>query len=161
MTRARRDSEKRVGVVSDTHGLLRPQAVAALGGVDLIVHAGDIGAPEVLDGLRELAPVIAIRGNNDRGSWAERLPTTEVVEVGGALLYLVHDVGDLDLDPAAAGFHAVVSGHSHRPSVDQRGGVLFLNPGSIGPRRFTLPIALALLRVDGAKLDARIVEIPS
>jgi len=149
-----------VGVVSDTHGLLRPEAVAALRGVDLIVHAGDVGAPEVLDGLRELAPVVAIRGNNDKGAWAERLRATEIVEAAGALLYLLHDVGDLDLDPAAAGFHAVVSGHSHRPSVDRRGGVLFLNPGSIGPRRFTLPIAFALLRVDGTELEASIVELP-
>jgi len=149
-----------VGVVSDTHGLLRPEAVAALRGVDLIVHAGDVGAPEVLNGLRVLAPVVAIRGNNDKGAWAERLRATEVVEAAGALLYLLHDVGDLDLDPAAAGFHAVVSGHSHRPSVDRRAGVLFLNPGSIGPRRFTLPIALALLRVDGTDLEASIVELP-
>ncbi|HKC50178.1 MAG TPA: metallophosphoesterase family protein [Myxococcota bacterium] len=149
-----------VGVVSDTHGLLRPEAVAALRGVDLIVHAGDVGAPEVLDGLRELAPVVAIRGNNDKGAWAERLRATEIVEAAGGLLYLLHDVGDLDLDPAAAGFHAVVSGHSHRPSVDRRGGVLFLNPGSIGPRRFTLPIAFALLRVDGTELEASIVELP-
>ena len=149
-----------VGVVSDTHGLLRPEAVAALRGVDLIVHAGDVGAPEVLNGLRVLAPVVAIRGNNDKGAWAERLRATEVVEAAGALLYLLHDVGDLDLDPAAAGFHAVVSGHSHRPSVDRRDGVLFLNPGSIGPRRFTLPIALALLRVDGTDLEASIVELP-
>jgi len=149
-----------VGVVSDTHGLLRPEAVAALRGVDLIVHAGDVGAPEVLNGLRVLAPVVAIRGNNDKGAWAERLRATEVVEAAGALLYLLHDVGDLDLDPAAAGFQAVVSGHSHRPSVDRRDGVLFLNPGSIGPRRFTLPIALALLRVDGTDLEASIVELP-
>ena len=150
----------RIGVISDTHGLLRPEAVAALRGVDLIVHAGDVGAAEVLDGLRELAPVVAIRGNNDKGAWAERLRATEVVEAAGALLYLLHDVGDLDLDPAAAGFHAVVSGHSHRPSVDRRDGVLFLNPGSIGPRRFALPIAFALLRIDGTELEASIVELP-
>jgi putative phosphoesterase len=152
-------SQTLVGVVSDTHGLLRVEAVAALAGVDLIVHAGDIGAPEVLAGLREVAPVFAIRGNNDTGAWARRIPAKEVVEVAGASLYLLHDVGDLDLDPAAAGFHAVVSGHSHRPSVARRDGVLYLNPGSIGPRRFTLPIALALLRVDGRDLEASIVEL--
>ena len=150
---------KLVGLVADTHGLMRPEAVAALRGVDLIVHAGDIGAPAVLDQLREIAPVIAIRGNNDKGPWAGQLPTTEVVEVCGALLYVLHDVAELDLDPSAAGFHAVVSGHSHRPSVDRRDGVLFINPGSIGPRRFTLPIALALLRVAGSDLEASIVEL--
>ena len=155
------DSTTLVGLVSDTHGLLRSEAIAALGGVDLIVHAGDVGAPEVLDRLRDLAPVVAIRGNNDRGPWAEDLPTTEVVEVAGALLYVLHDVAELDLDPAAAGFHAVVSGHSHRPRVERRDGVLFVNPGSIGPRRFTLPIALALLRVGGSDLEASIVELPS
>jgi hypothetical protein len=155
------DSTTLVGLVSDTHGLLRSEAIAALGGVDLIVHAGDVGAPEVLDRLRDLAPVVAIRGNNDRGPWAEDLPTTEVVEVAGALLYVLHDVAELDLDPAAAGFHAVVSGHSHRPRVERRDGVLFVNPGSIGPRRFTLPIALALLRVAGSDLEASIVELPS
>jgi len=150
---------KTVGLVSDTHGVLRPEALAALAGVDLIVHAGDVGSVTVLARLRELAPLVAVRGNNDHGPWARALPATEVVEIDAALLYVVHDVAELDLDPAAAGFHAVVSGHSHRPSVERRDGVLFVNPGSIGPRRFTLPISLALLRVDGAELDVRTVEL--
>jgi putative phosphoesterase len=152
-------TERLVGVISDTHGLLRPEALDALRGVDLIVHAGDIGGPEVLARLREIAPVTAVRGNNDRGPWAEALPETDVVDVDGRLLYVLHDVKTLDLDPAAAGFHAVIAGHSHRPSVEQRGRVLFLNPGSAGPRRFTLPIALARLCVDGGRLDAEIVHL--
>jgi uncharacterized protein len=148
-----------IGLVSDSHGLVRPQVVEALAGVELIVHAGDVGSEAVLARLRELAPVVAIRGNNDRGTWAEALPATEVVELAGALIHVVHDVGELDLDPAAAGFHAVVSGHSHRPKVERRQGVLYVNPGSIGPRRFSLPVALALLRISEGELEARIVEL--
>jgi putative phosphoesterase len=151
--------ERLVGVVSDTHGLLRPEVVKALQGVERIVHAGDVGSPSVLEELRAIAPVVAVRGNNDRGAWASRLPVTEVVEVGEALLYLIHDLGELDLDPAAAGFHVVVSGHSHRPKIERRDGVLYLNPGSVGPRRFKLPIAFALLRVTGRTVDARVVEL--
>ncbi len=152
-------SERLVGVISDTHGLVRPEALAALRGVALIVHAGDIGGPEVLTQLGAIAPVAAVRGNNDRGAWAAALPETDVVDVGGRLLYVLHDVKTLDLDPAAAGFHAVIAGHSHKPSVQERDGVLFLNPGSAGPRRFSLPIALARLRVGGARLDAEIVRL--
>lgn len=148
-----------IGVISDTHGLVRPEAAAALAGVERIVHAGDVGGPEVLEALGRIAPVTAVRGNNDRGAWAEALPATEVVEVGSALLYVVHDVADLDLDPAAAGFRAVVTGHSHRPAAEERDGVLFLNPGSAGPRRFRLPVALARLRVSGAALAHEIVEL--
>ena len=148
-----------VGVISDTHGLLRPEAIRALRGVDLIIHAGDVGSAEVLDGLRAVARVVAVRGNNDRGAWASQLPATAVVEVGEVLLYLIHDLGELDLDPAAAGFHAVVSGHSHRPKIERRDGVLYLNPGSIGPRRFNLPIAFALLGIDGGALNARVLEL--
>ena len=151
--------ERLVGVVSDTHGLLRPEVVKALQGVERIVHAGDVGSPSVLEELRAIAPVVAVRGNNDRGDWASRLPLTEVVEVGEALLYLIHDLGELDLDPAAAGFHVVVSGHSHRPKLERRDGVLYLNPGSVGPRRFKLPIAFALLRVKGRSLHATVVEL--
>src|SRR5262245_36997036 len=154
-------AERRVGLVSDTHGLVRPEALEALRGVELIVHAGDVGAAAVLERLAEVAPVAAIRGNNDRGPWADALPETRVVEVGDALLYVVHDVGELELDPVAAGFHVVVSGHSHRPRVERRGGVLFVNPGSIGPRRFSLPIALAQLRVSGIAAEASIVELPA
>ena len=129
-----------VGVISDTHGLVRPAALTALAGSQLIVHAGDVGSPEVLDQLRGIAPVVAVRGNNDRGAWAECLSATEVVDLDGVFLYVLHDVKELDLDPRAAGFRAVIAGHSHRPGMEERDGVLFLNPGSAGPRRFTLPI---------------------
>jgi putative phosphoesterase len=148
-----------VGVVSDTHGLLRPEAVRALRGVERIVHAGDVGSASVLEELRAIAPVVAVRGNNDRGAWAAVLPATEAVEIGGALLYVIHDLAELDLDPAAAGFHAVVSGHSHRPKIERRDGVLYLNPGSIGPRRFTLPVSFARLRVRGGQVEAEIEEL--
>lgn len=148
-----------LGVISDTHGELRPEATRALRGVDRIVHAGDVGSPEVLEGLAEIAPVVAVRGNVDRGAWAERLPETEVVEAGDALVYLLHDRKALDLDPAAAGFAAVVSGHSHQPGVEEREGVLYLNPGSAGPRRFRLPVALARLRVGGGRLEPEIQEL--
>jgi putative phosphoesterase len=148
-----------VGVISDTHGLVRPGAVEALAGADLIVHAGDIGSAEVLDRLQAIAPVVAVRGNNDRGAWAASLPETEVVEVGPLSLYVLHDLGTLDLDPAAARFHAVISGHSHRPLIDWRDGVLFLNPGSAGPRRFRLPVALARLAVREGRLQPRLLEL--
>ena len=149
----------RIGVISDTHGLLRPEALRALLGADLIVHAGDIGAPEVLDALRAVAPLVAVRGNNDRGAWASGLPETEVVEAGGRSLYVLHDVKELDLDPRVAGFDAVIAGHSHQPRIERRDGVLYLNPGSAGPRRFKLPIALAWLTADAARLDAEIVQL--
>lgn len=148
-----------VGVISDTHGLVRPEAVAELRGSQLIVHAGDIGRPEVLEELRKLAPVIAVRGNSDRGPWAETLPETEVIEAGGLYLYVLHDVNELDLDPAAAEFRAVISGHSHHPRVEERNGVMFLNPGSAGPRRFSLPVTLARLHIREGNLDAEIVEL--
>ncbi len=152
-------SEHLIGVISDTHGLLRPQAVAVLKGVELILHAGDIGGPEVLGALEKLAPVYAVRGNTDRGDWAWELPLTRVVEVGGAQIYLLHELYALDLDPAAAQFQAVIFGHSHRPHSERQGGVLYLNPGSAGPRRFTLPVSLALLRVAEASLQAELVEL--
>jgi len=148
-----------VGVISDTHGLLRPEAVRALGGVDLIVHAGDIGSPEVMEGLGRLAPVRAVRGNNDRDAWARAYPTTEVVEIGGVSIYLLHDLADLDLDPRAAGFAVVISGHSHRPRAERRDGVLYLNPGSAGPRRFDLPIGLARLRIEAGVVGHRLVDL--
>ena len=148
-----------LGVISDTHGLLRPEAIAALRGVQLIVHAGDIGTPEVLVGLRRLAPVVAVRGNNDHGEWARGIPLTEVVRAGTTQLYLLHDLNDLDLDPVAAGFAAVIAGHSHRPSAEVRGGVLYLNPGSAGPRRFTLPVAVARLRLGSVGLEHEIVRL--
>ena len=158
-TALRRSRATRVGLISDTHGLLRPGAVRALRGSDLILPAGDVGAPAVLESLRALAPVVAIRGNNDTGPGADALPSTEVVEVGAAAPYLVHDLAELDLDPAAAHFAAVISGHSHRPSKSVRRGVLYLNPGSAGPRRFHLPAAVALLTVREQKLRPRLVEL--
>ncbi len=148
-----------IGVVSDTHGLLRPEALRRLRGVDRNVHAGDIGTPEVLRALEAIAPVTAVRGNNDRGAWARALPETTTLTVEGACLYVLHDVKTLAVDPRRAAVAAVIAGHSHKPSVLDRDGVLFLNPGSIGPRRFTLPIAMALLTVRGAAVRARIVYL--
>jgi putative phosphoesterase len=134
-----------VGLISDTHGLLRPEALTALKGSGLIVHAGDVGKPEILAQLRTVAPVVAVRGNIDKGVWASMLPLTAVAEAGPARIYILHDLQQLDLDPAAAGFHVVVSGHSHKPSRSERSGVLYVNPGSAGPRRFRLPITVARL----------------
>jgi len=149
----------RIGVISDTHGLVRPEALRALAGTELIVHAGDVGAPEVLDALRAVAPVVAVRGNNDRGRWARALAETEVVEHAGRTLYVLHDLHELDLDPRAAGFDAVIVGHSHQPRVERRDGVLYLNPGSAGPRRFRLPVCVARLGVNARRLDATIVTL--
>lgn len=137
-----------IGVISDTHGLLRPQALTALEGSDLIVHAGDIGPPEILARLRMVAPTIAVRGNVDTSPWGRTLPESEAIEVHGQTLYVLHDLGRLDLDQRAGGFAAVIYGHSHRPDAQVRDGVLFLNPGSAGPRRFSLPISLARLTLD-------------
>jgi hypothetical protein len=137
---------KTIGLISDTHGLLRPQALRALEGSELIIHAGDVGDPEILEALKTLAPVFAVRGNVDTDPWALALPETEVIETGLATFYVLHDVHALDLDPAAAGFHIIVSGHSHKPARAERNGVLFLNPGSAGPRRFDLPVTIA--RID-------------
>lgn len=148
-----------LGVISDTHGLLRPEAVAALRGCDVIIHAGDVGGAAVIDGLRDIAPTFAVRGNVDHGAWAAGLPAADRVDVGGSVFYVLHDVGDLDLDPSAAGFAAVVFGHSHKPSIATRDGVLWLNPGSAGPRRFRLPIALARVAVAGADLRPEIVAL--
>jgi uncharacterized protein len=136
-----------IGLISDTHGLLREEAVRALRGSELILHAGDVGAPEILDALRALAPVVAVRGNVDRGDWALRLPTTAVAEAGDAKIYMLHDVHELDLDPVAAGFQMVLSGHSHKFGRSERSGVLYINPGSAGPRRFQLPVTIARLDV--------------
>lgn len=150
-----RRTPKTIGLISDTHGLLRPQALRALEGSDLIVHAGDVGDPQILEELKALAPVFAVRGNVDTGPWALALPETEIVEIDPVKIYVLHDVHALDLDPAAAGFQIIVSGHSHKPVRTEQGGVLFLNPGSAGPRRFDLPVTVALLRVDQAlwKID--------
>jgi uncharacterized protein len=159
MTRALQENNCLIGVISDTHGLLRPEAVKALAGVSLIIHAGDIGTPAVLASLNNIAPVVAVRGNTDREGWASKLPLTDVVEAGGTSLYLIHDLGKLDLNPSAAGFCAVISGHTHEASIQNRNGVLFLNPGSAGPRRFKLPVSLALLHIKGSSLDAKLVTL--
>jgi uncharacterized protein len=152
-------TDLRLGVISDTHGLLRPEAVAALRGCDLIIHAGDVGNAAVLDGLRLIAPTFAIRGNVDSGSWAARLPASDLVDVGAASFYVLHNIADLDLDPPTASFAAVVFGHSHQPSIETRAGVLYLNPGSAGPRRFRLPITLARVAVAGTELRPEIVQL--
>ena len=149
----------RVGLISDTHGLLRAQAVAALRGCDHIVHGGDSGDPGILDALRELAPLTVVRGNNDREAWADGIAETELVELDGVQLYAIHDLSQLGIDPAAVGVRVVVSGHSHKPKIEERGGVLYVNPGSAGPRRFRLPIAVAELRIDGGAVTACIHEI--
>jgi putative phosphoesterase len=139
---------KTIGLISDTHGLLRPQTLRALESSDVIIHAGDVGDPEILETLKTLAPVFAVRGNVDAERWALTLPETEVIELDPATIYVLHDVHALDLDPAAAGFQIVVSGHSHKASREERNGILFINPGSAGPRRFDLPITVALLHLD-------------
>lgn len=149
----------RVGVIADTHGLLRPEAVDALRGVDLVLHAGDVGGPEVLDGLRALAPVVAVRGNNDRGPWAAGLPARADVELAGVRIHVLHDLAELALDPAREGIGLVVAGHSHRPRLERREGVAYLNPGSAGPRRFALPVSVARLRLEAGRADAEIVEL--
>jgi len=149
----------RVGVISDTHGLLRSEAAAALRGCNLIIHAGDVGNAAVLDELRGIAPTFAIRGNIDTGSWAARLPPTDIVEVGELSFYVLHNIADLDLDPPTAGFAAVVYGHSHQPAIATRDGVLYLNPGSAGPRRFRLPVSVAVLEVQGGTVEARLIEL--
>jgi len=149
----------RIGVVADTHGLVRPGLLEVLSDVELIIHAGDIGGPKVLDALRAHAPVIAVRGNMDGGLWAQELPESEVVEIDRTQLYVLHDAGELDLDPAAAGFRVVISGHSHQPSKSRKNGVLFLNPGSAGPRRFRLPASAAILLLRGESLEARLIEL--
>ena len=147
-----------VGVISDTHGLLRPEALDVLRGSDMIIHAGDVGKPEVIDRLGEVAPLHVVCGNIDNGSWAAALPQTELVEVGGHRFFVLHDIAQLDADPVAAGFAAVVFGHSHRPSIETRNGVLFLNPGSAGPRRFKLPITVAHV-TSGRHIRADIVDL--
>lgn len=150
---------RRFGLLSDTHGLLRPQALEALAGVEHLVHAGDLGTPEVLTALRERSPLTAVRGNVDRGPWAQELPLRDTVELAGILVHVVHDLQDLDLDPAAAGIRVVVTGHSHVPKKLLKGGVLYVNPGSCGPRRFELPVTVALLHVHGDAVDATIVPL--
>ena len=147
-----------VGVISDTHGLLRPEAIRALGKPDLIVHAGDIGSAQVLETLRGLAPVVAVRGNNDVGGWADALPEVDEVQIGEVRLCVIHNIKEWKRGEHSS-VQIVISGHSHRPSVEHKNGLLFLNPGSAGPRRFTLPVATAKIRIVGKKVTARIVEL--
>jgi len=148
-----------VGLISDTHGLMRESALAALRGSALILHAGDVGTGAVLEALGALAPVIAVRGNVDKGGWASALPSTAIAEAGPARIYMLHDLHELDLDPFAAGFHLVVSGHSHKPGQTERDGVLYINPGSAGPRRFHLPLTLARLEVGVKPWKAEFVDL--
>jgi uncharacterized protein len=148
----------RIGILSDTHGLFRPELGAAFEDVDLIIHAGDVGKKEVLDALKRIAPVVAVRGNVDRGTWADELSKTEIVDADNALIYVIHDVNELDLDPRV-GFKSVISGHSHRPKIVTREGVLYINPGSAGPKRFSLPVSAAHLLVRGTVLEATLIYL--
>jgi uncharacterized protein len=150
---------KLIGIISDTHGLVRPEALQALKGVEMILHAGDIGNQDVLDTLHQIAPVVAVRGNNDKGEWAQSLPDWEVVEAGEVSIYMLHNVKEIDISPSGGGFQVVVSGHSHQPSVTEQRGVLYVNPGSAGPRRFKLPVSVAHLHVHGDKVQAKIIEL--
>jgi len=150
---------KRIGLISDTHGLLREEAVEALRGSELIIHAGDVGKPEILEALKKIAPVVAVRGNVDSEPWAQALPETAVTEAGAATIYVLHDVNALDLNPAASGFQIVVSGHSHKPGKSERDGVLYINPGSAGPRRFQLPVTVAHLRLGGMPYKVEFVDL--
>jgi putative phosphoesterase len=150
---------KRIGLISDTHGLLREEALRALRDSEMIVHAGDVGTPEILDSLRALAPVVVVRGNVDTAEWAQTLPVTAVADAGAVQLYVLHDVKTLDLDPAAAGVHVVVSGHSHKLGRSERSGVLYINPGSAGPRRFQLPITVARLNLRKTPWDLEFVDL--
>jgi putative phosphoesterase len=153
------DKPATLGLISDTHGLLRPEAVEALRGSDHILHAGDIGAPGILEALAKIAPVTAVRGNVDTASWARALSETEVVAAGGVSLYILHDLGRLDLKPEAAGFRVVVYGHSHQPKIEEKNGVLYFNPGSAGPRRFRLPVSVGRLTITAGKSQPELVEL--
>jgi putative phosphoesterase len=159
MSRNHSTVDRLFGLISDTHGLVRPQAIEALRGVEMILHAGDIGNPQVLEALNNIAPVIAVRGNNDKGKWAESLRLREAVKLGDASVYMLHDLKEIDINPSSAGFRVVVSGHSHKPSVEKREGVLYVNPGSAGPRRFSLPITVAHLRVAGEEVNAQLINL--
>ena len=155
----KRTFDYKIGVISDTHGLVRKSVLKSFKGVDLIVHAGDVGEPKVLDTLQTVAKVHPVRGNVDVGKWTNNLPLTEVVEVGQVYLYVLHDLGSLELDPAAAGFNAVISGHSHIPKIKKVDDILYLNPGSAGPKRFDYPISIAFLYIKGTSIEAEIVEL--
>ena len=149
----------RIGLISDTHGLVRAEALDALRGCDLVLHAGDIGGPEVLELLRDLAPVVAVRGNTDRGEWTQGISQTEEVQIGSTWVHVLHEIDLLEIDPAAAGFDVVVFGHSHHPIVERRNGVLYVNPGSAGPRRFSLPVSVGRLEIGSGRVEAEILEL--
>jgi putative phosphoesterase len=149
----------KIGLISDTHGLLRPEALQALAGVQHIIHAGDIGGPEVIEALRGIAPVDAVRGNNDKDAWAAQFPQWLALEFEGVHIHVLHDLKELDVEPAAAGFHVVIAGHSHKPAVIERDGVLFVNPGSAGPRRFSLPVTIGYLTVAAGGASAEIKKV--
>ena len=150
---------KIIGVISDTHNLLRPEAVAALAGSDLIIHAGDICNQPVLDDLQSIAPVVAVRGNNDAGAWTENLSEVETIKIGAVSIYVIHDLKQMKINPAASGFRIVISGHSHKPSIQHRGDILYLNPGSAGRRRFKLPVSVARLKINGENVEAEVIEL--
>jgi len=150
---------KYIGLISDTHGLLRESAAAALADSDIIIHAGDIDTPEILEALKKIAPVFPIRGNMDRNHAGMALPRYEIVEMNGVSIYVLHDIDQLDLNPAAAGFAVVVSGHSHRPGIVYRDNVLYINPGSAGPRRFKLPISVGILEIEDGRITPKIIEL--
>jgi uncharacterized protein len=150
----------RIGIISDTHGVLRPEAERALGGSELIIHAGDVGDPEVLTKLKQIAPVFAVRGNIDTSDWAKNLPVTTVVEADAATFYVLHNLKELDLKPEAAGFNFLISGHTHKPEQWERNGILYVNPGSAGPRRFRLPVTLAVVDLRKRPWQAEFVELP-
>lgn len=152
-------NDLRVGLISDTHGLLRPEARAFLMGCDYIVHGGDVGGPKILEELAVIAPLIVVKGNNDTEPWAACMPATELIRVGNVFVYVIHDLAELDIDPDAAGIRVIVSGHSHQPKVEERDGILYVNPGSAGPRRFKLPICAGELLVSGSAVSARIVDL--
>lgn len=148
-----------IGIISDTHNLLRLEAVNALKGSDIIIHAGDIGSSEIIDRLKNIAPVYAVRGNTDRSPWGDTLPTTDIIEISGKFLYVLHNIHEIDVAPVAAGFDAVISGHSHKPNIENKNGVFFINPGSAGPRRFSLPVTIARLQIVGESISCDIIEL--
>lgn len=148
-----------IGIISDTHDLLRPEAFKVLAGSEIIIHAGDIGSPEIIDRLKSLAPVYAVRGNMDKSPWRDTLPATDIIEISGKLLYVLHNITEMDLNPVAAGLAAVISGHSHRPHIENKNGVLFINPGSAGPRHFSLPVTVASLHIVGDSITCDVIEL--
>ena len=153
-------SMHRIGIISDTHGMIRPEVAAAFAGVERIIHAGDIGTSLVMMELNKISPVTAVYGNSDRALWTQELPASEVITVGGVHLYVLHDLEELNLDPAAAGFAAVIYGHSHRQTQETRGGVLYFNPGSAGPRRYTLPASVGLITIENSRIRGEIIPLP-